>query len=139
MTPGPRVFPAVPVAGAEGGRSIDEAEIVVAGIDLAGPSHELRVFLDNAAADADTQPTPDDGYAGSIYVYGHAGALSRSDQHEPLPITRTLVATDAVRRALAGGETASVTLVAVGGGGKGDIDLDALDVSVLGWAGPRPA
>lgn len=134
MTPARRVIPSVPL-GAEGARGIRRADITIEGIDQNGPSHELRVFLDNPDADAETEPVPDNGYAGSVYVYGHGGGLDDlegSDVHIPVPMTRTIIATDAVRRARDRGPTASVTLVPVSYDTPApDIDLDSVDVAVL--------
>ena len=81
-----------------------------------GPSYELRVFLGNPAADAATDLTPDAGYAGSIHVYGYGDPPppDLGDSRPRLPMTRSLVANDAVRAAAARGPTAAVTLVPVG-------------------------
>ena len=134
MTVAPRVLDAVPIASGTEGARVRRADIEVAGLDLAGSSFDLRIFLNNPGADAATEPTEDNGYAGSIYVYAY-GRPPDSMRDEPgarLPITRSVIATDAVRRARAGGATASVTLVAVPADSPGpDIDLESVDVTVL--------
>lgn len=137
MTPAPRVFDAVPVrtGTADAGR-IAQANIEVSGLEQAGPSFELRVFLNNADADARTDPAEEHGYAGSIHVYGYGHPLppdlEQSEARPRLAMTRSLIATDAVRRAAAAGRTASVTLVPVGDEGSGDeIDLGPLEVAIL--------
>lgn len=114
--------------GAEGARGIRRADIEIGGLEHAGASYELRIFLNNSAADADTPPTPGNGYAGSIFVYGYGGPRSPGDAR--LPLTRSLPITDAVRAAAARGTQMSVTLVPVDGDAP-DLDLDALEISVL--------
>jgi hypothetical protein len=134
MTVAPRVLHAVPIAVGAEGAGVWRAEIEVAGLDLAGPSFDLLIFLNNPGADAATQPTEDNGYAGSIYVYGYGRPPDsmRDDPGSRLPITRSVGATRAVRRALAHGPTASVTLVAIPADSPGpDVDLGPLEVTVL--------
>ena len=137
MTVSPRVLHSVPISvGAEDARAIQRGEIVVDGLDQAGPSFELRIFLNNPDADARTAPTEEYGYAGSIYVYGYGGSFgdpnAQGAAHTPLTPTRSVIATDAVRRAAADGPTASVTLVALPyDGAGGDVDLDCAEVAVL--------
>ena len=137
MTLEPRVFEAVPLASGPadpeaGGR----ADIVISGIEHAGPSYELRVFVNHRDATAATAATPEEGYAGSVYVYGH-GAAPEYEADEPsgavrLPVTRYIVATEALRAAAAAGDSASITLVPVAfGGPEPDVDLSSAAVSVL--------
>jgi hypothetical protein len=134
--PQPRFFPSVAVPiGAEGAGSIQRADIVVSGLEQAGPSFELRIFLDNPDADAETEPTEDAGYAGSVYVYGYGrppeGATAQSGLHPRIPMTRYIMATDAIRAAAARGPAAAVTLVPVPFGELGaEIDLGDAEVSV---------
>jgi hypothetical protein len=139
VTVSPRVLHSVPISvGAEDARAIQRGEIVVDGLDQAGPSFELRIFLNNPDADARTEPTEEHGYAGSIYVYGYGYGGSFGDPnaqgaaHTRLTPTRSVIATDAVRRAAADGPTVSVTLVALPYDGAGsDVDLDCAEVAVL--------
>jgi hypothetical protein len=122
-----RVYPAVALPPGGGER----ADIAVSGLEQAGPSYELRVFLGNPAADAQTALTPDSGYAGSIHVYGYGEppppGLGASRPR--MPMTRSLIATDAVRAAAARGQTAAVTLVPVSYEAA-VIELDGVDVAV---------
>jgi hypothetical protein len=129
------VIPSVPIpSGTEGARGVQRGDIEVSGLDHGGPSYEVRIFLDNPHADAETEPTPDNGYAASIYVYGYgdppagedAGRAGRTSN----PITRSVMATEAVRAAAQRGREATVTLVPVGSEGD-DIDLGRAGVSVL--------
>ncbi len=136
MTPAPRVLHAVPVtSGTADAARIARADIEVGGLEQAGPSFELRVFLNNAEAGADTEPAEDNGYAGSIHVYGYGQPppeLAESTARPRLPMTRSIIATDAVRRAARAGGRASVTLVPVGYEGAGDeIDLVPVEVAIL--------
>lgn len=134
MRAGPRVFASVPIAVATDGE-LQRADIVVDGLDQAGSSFELRIFVNNPEATAATAPAGEDGYAGSIWVYGYgvppASLLDESDGAGRLAMTRSVVATDAVRRALAQGPTASLTLVPVAADSPGpEIDLGPVGVAV---------
>src|SRR5438067_13778113 len=51
------------------------ADIECVGVDQAGSSYEGRVFLNNPAADEQTPRSPDAGYAGSYFIFGHGGCL----------------------------------------------------------------
>jgi hypothetical protein len=118
------VFRSVPIAiGTEGARYLQRADIAVDGLDQAGSSFELRIFLNRPDADTATDATEDNGYAGSIYVYGYGDPpadLARGRDPGAGP------------RAQAAGPTATVTLVAVAYESPGpEIDMDSLDVSVL--------
>jgi len=124
------VIPSVPIPrGTEGAEDVQRGDIEVSGLDHGGPSYELRIFLGNPRADAETEPTPANGYAASIYVYGYgdppAGEAARSN-----PITRSVIATEAVRAAAQRGRQATVTLVVAGAEGE-DIDLDRARVRLL--------
>ncbi|MDQ1702406.1 MAG: hypothetical protein QOF57_1658 [Frankiaceae bacterium] len=136
----PRVFPAIPLGGAtRGAADLPRADIVVSGLEHGGPSFEVRTFLNNPTADARTEPTPDNGYAGSIYVYGYGQPLERahggpaeSDSQPRMPMTRSIIATDAVRAAAMAGPQVSVTLVPVASDPpEPDVDLDRVAVSVV--------
>jgi hypothetical protein len=129
------VIPSVPIPrGTEGAEDVQRGDIEVSGLDHGGPSYELRIFLGNPHADAETEPTPANGYAASIYVYGYgdppagedAGSVGRTSN----PITRSVIATEAVRVAAQRGRQATVTLVVAGAEGE-DIDLDRAGVRLL--------
>jgi hypothetical protein len=124
------VIPSVPIPrGTEGAEGVQRGDIEVSGLDHGGPSYELRIFLGNPHADAETEPTPENGYAASIYVYGY-GAPPTGEEARSNPITRSVLATEAVRAAAQRGRQATVTLVAVGAE-RADIDLDRAGVSLL--------
>jgi len=134
-----RVISSVPIAvGTDAvARDLARADVEVAGLEHAGSSFELRIFLNNPNADERTEPTDDSGYAGSIYVYGYGLEPDATDARPP-PMTRSTIATDAVRRARQDAPTASVTLVAVPSDSTDPpVGLDGLSVSVL--VDERPA
>jgi len=102
--------PHVPVDLNPDGRLLKRADIVFEGVDMSGPSFEARVFLNNPSAAVTTPLEPEQGYAGSFHVYG-LGVSKKSPQSHP--VTRTLTATDAVRKAAQGRKEVSVTVVPV--------------------------
>lgn len=62
------VFPA------EAGQSdFSRADIVITGLDHGQVSYEVRLFLNNPSATADTPRTVEGGYAGRTTVFGHGG------------------------------------------------------------------
>jgi hypothetical protein len=87
------------------------------GVDQSGPSYEARVFLNNPNADERTPRTPEHGYAGSFHVYGYgmwnADPSSAAPQQSRAPMDRSLIATEAIRRASAASPDVTVTVVAV--------------------------
>ncbi|HEY6271038.1 MAG TPA: hypothetical protein VIX19_03480 [Terriglobales bacterium] len=104
-------------------RGFDRADIEVYGIDQSGASFEGRVFLNNTEATLKTPLTAGHGYAGSFHVYGYGiwpadavadkAATPEASEGIRAPITKTLIATEAVRRAAAKGNEARVTVVPV--------------------------
>jgi hypothetical protein len=132
----PRVFRCVPIeGGAEGAAGIARADVEVAGLDHGGPSFEVRIFLGNPDADAATPPTPENGYAASIHVYGMGMPVGGGPP--PLRKTRSVIATDAVRAVAAAGSHVDVTLVAVPAA-AGQPHPDLGDVAVAVRVGDRP-
>jgi hypothetical protein len=95
-------------------------------VDHAGASYEGRVYLDNPEADENTG-YDDPSYAGSYHVFGHGGCLleeghcdvkprRRYDPRPAHPLTKAkkvVIATDAVKRAIADDRTVSVTVVPI--------------------------
>jgi hypothetical protein len=111
--------PPIPVTAIRGG---NRTELVFGGVDMAGPSFEGRVFLNNPQADADTAPTPESGYAGSFYVYGYgepespeiAAARARGEKGPFAPIEQQVQADEAVvRAALENADELTVTVVPI--------------------------
>jgi hypothetical protein len=115
------------------------ADLVFYGVDHSGPSFEARVFLD--LPDADTRTERDHpAYAGSFTIFGHAGCagdaghcdvpaerdlFDRRPPHGLTKQTRTVIVTDALRRATAAELVVSV--VAVRPGADGPEATDALE------------
>ena len=93
------------------------ADIVFEGIEQADRSFQARVFLNNPHANERTTRTQDTGYAGAFHVYGYGRRPQRTGAQgsiEPVaPITKYLVATNAVRRALHRTHQLAITVVAV--------------------------
>jgi hypothetical protein len=111
------------------------ADIVFAGVDQSGPSYEARVYLNNPTADEGTGKSPAEGYAGAFHVYGEGRPAG-----PPAPTDRSVIATEAVRRALRQGPDVTVTAVAVAYGPPGRrpvIDLRVERVSVVVDHPPR--
>jgi len=52
-------------------RDIRHFDLVFDGVEQAGPSFEVRVFLNNPSADESTPQALETGYAGSFHVYGY--------------------------------------------------------------------
>lgn len=109
------------------GEDFTRADIEFEGVDHSGSTYEGRVFLNNPDADPSTEPNLDHGYAGSYYIFGHGGCYgdeghcdvaprSLYDPRPPhmlSPTRKIVIATDAVRRAAAAGESLTVTVVPV--------------------------
>ena len=101
----------------------DRADIEIYGIDQSGASFEGRVFLNNPEATVKTPLKAELGYAGTFHVYGYGiwpadAAADHAAKPSALegiraPITKTLIATEAVRRAAAKGKETRVTVVPV--------------------------
>jgi hypothetical protein len=51
--------------------NIDMAELEFQDIDVSKDSYEARIFLNNTAANHDTERTKENGYAGSLHVFAH--------------------------------------------------------------------
>jgi hypothetical protein len=95
------------------GQDYYRADIEFEGVDHSGSSYEARVFVDNPEADGDTEPTAENGYVDSYYVFGHGGCygdqghcdvLPRSPYdprtpHGLLPVKKVVTATDAIKAA----------------------------------------
>jgi tyrosinase len=112
----------------EDGAAFTRADLVFSGVDHSGPSYEVRIFLNNTRAGADTPRVPEEGYAGRFEVFGHGGCYGdeghcdvpppSSDPtdlrppHSLTPLSTYVTITDALKRLLSGGgELETVTLV----------------------------
>jgi hypothetical protein len=122
-------------------------DIVIDGIDRSGPSFEVRVFGNNAAATATTEMKIESGYLGSFHVFGHglcfgdAGHCEVNDRgvaetdlrdpHPLVPVQKVLVATDGIKSLIArDGALREVSLVpiAVGKIPQGSDEAKARDI-----------
>jgi hypothetical protein len=131
----PRVYSgvAIPLTAAEIEAGA-QADIVLDGLEQAGDSYELRIFVNDPAATADTERSTHAGYAGSIHIYGYGGMLPEQEgEPEPrMPMTRRQIATEVVRAAAAEAPEMTVTLVPVAyGGSETEALLEKVQVSVL--------
>jgi hypothetical protein len=101
--------------------SFSRADIQFEGVEQAGPAYEGRVFLNNPGADASTPRTPEHGYAGSFHVYGLGVPLP-----EKASISKSVIATEAVRVAAAKSENVTVTVIPVYAGGAAGVDVQPM-------------
>jgi hypothetical protein len=108
---------------------LSRADLVFYGVDHSGPSYEARVFVNNPKADAATERALDNGYAGAFTVFGHNGCFGDDghclpDQrhrdefdlrapHPLRPLTMTVIATEAIRRAFVEPAVQAVTVTVV--------------------------
>jgi hypothetical protein len=102
-------------------------DLIIDDVDHSGASYEGRVYIDNADATEETPRQAEEGYAGSFYVFGHAGCFGDVGHcdvpsaprdpydlrppHQLVPHTKILPVTEAVRRGT--GESVTVTIVPV--------------------------
>jgi hypothetical protein len=96
------------------------ADLEFHGLDHRGDSYEGRVFLNNPEAGLDTPTDPENGYAGSFYVFGHGpcygdeghcevpeGPIHPFDYRQPHPLNREVIVlpiTEALGRVVESGE-----------------------------------
>lgn len=100
--------------------SFRRVDLVFEGVDHSQDSYEVRVFLNNKAADEHTARSPETGYAGRFVVFGHGRCFgteghcdseiaqrpgdtidsSGGRQHPLAPQTKFLTITEPLRRVL---------------------------------------
>jgi hypothetical protein len=88
------------------------ADLVFDGVEQAGPSYEVRVFLNNQHVDERSPRTDAEGYAGAFHVFGY-GQRIESGGRALLPIQKRLVATEPIRRGLTASNQLTVSIVSV--------------------------
>lgn len=105
------------------------ADIEFHGVDHSGASFQARVFLNNPNANEETELTDTEGYAGAFNIFGHGGCFGDDQGHCDVPTERRpfdprtghaltpaikiVIATEAVRKALALTTAPTVTVVPV--------------------------
>lgn len=104
------------------------ADLEFHGVDHSRSSFTVRVFLNQPDADATTPPDAEHGYAGAFHIFGHGGCAGQEGHchvpterrandlrppHQLTPISKRLVVTEALRRALEHGTELTVTVVPV--------------------------
>jgi len=104
------------------------ADLEFIGVDHSGATFEARVFVNNPNANIHTPPTEASGYAGSFNVFGHGGCFGDAghcdvhgepDKFDPrpshplLPMKKVVIATKAIRTALAQSADIRVTVVPI--------------------------
>ena len=69
-----------------GGTAFNRADLVIEGVTHEADSYEVRIFLNNPGASAETSQSVSDGYAGNVFghgpppfsVFGHGGCYGGS-------------------------------------------------------------
>ena len=104
------------------------ADLEFIDVDHSGASFEARVFVNNPNADINTPPTEASGYAGCFNVFGHGGcfgdvghcdvpknqdAFDPRPSHPLLPMKKVVIATTAIRNAVAQSADINVTVVPI--------------------------
>jgi hypothetical protein len=105
------------------------ADLEFQGVDHSRSSFTARLFFNQTSAGPDTPTDDEHGYAGSFHIFGHGGCAGdaghcevpterRPDDLRPIhqltPISKRVIVTDALHRALAPGDTTvHLTIVAV--------------------------
>lgn len=119
-------------------REFSRADIEFEGVDHSGASFEARVFFNKATPEGDRDRTPANGYAGSFYVFGHGncfGDVGHCDvrerrQYDPrpahplTPAKKVVIATTALRQALAQGDSVAITVIPVVREGAGGAEAE---------------
>ncbi len=132
------------------GAAYRRADLIFDGVDHSGHSYALRVFFNNPGATADTNPSAENGYAGSVYVFGHGGCFGDEGHcevptgrrpfdlrppHQLTPAKMWLEVTGAMRQIAQREQSLVVTVVPmVPGEAAGDAPLPFQRVSLVTYA-----
>ncbi len=132
------------------GATYRRADLVFDGVDHSGRSYSLRVFFNNPAATENTGLLADNGYAGSVYVFGHGGCFGDQGHcdvpmerepfdvrppHQLTPAKMWIEVTDAIGRVARGEEGLVITVVpVVAGETAADAPLPFQKVSLVTYA-----
>jgi len=132
------------------GAAYSRADLVFDGVDHSGNSYSLRVFFNNSTATADTGLSAENGYAGSVYVFGHGGCFGDEGHcdvpmerqpfdlrppHQLTPAKMWLEVTDAIQQLAPGEDGLVITIVpVVAGEAAADAPLPFQKVSLVTYA-----
>jgi tyrosinase len=120
-------------------KNFHRADLVFEGVDHSGATFEARVFLNNSSATAKTATTVQNGYAGTFHIFGHGGCFGDVGHcevrglprpydprpaHPLTPARKVVIATNAIRRALAKSKQMTVTVVPIVRAGTDECDYD---------------
>lgn len=146
----PFVSKSIGLTAADVGAAYRRADLIFDGVDHSGHSYALRVFFNNPGATENTDLSPQNGYAGSVYVFGHGGCFGDEGHcevpvgrqpfdlrppHQLTPATMWLEVTDAVRQAAQREERLVITVVPVlPGEAAKDMPLPFQRVSLVTYA-----
>jgi hypothetical protein len=83
----PFVSKPIGLTSADIGATYNRADLIFDGVDHSGASFALRVFFNNPAATAETGRSAENGYVGSVYVFGHGGCFG-DEGHCDVPTER---------------------------------------------------
>jgi tyrosinase len=106
------------------------ADLVFDGLDHSGASFEARIFINNPDADANTEMTAQNRYAGRFHIFGHGGCFGDVGHcevrgvprpydprpaHPLTPMRKVVIATEALRREIkrSNGKGLTLTIVPV--------------------------
>jgi hypothetical protein len=105
------------------------ADLVFDGLDHSGASFEARIFINNPDANASTELTTQNRYAGRFHVFGHGGcfgdvghcevrgtprAYDPRPAHPLTPMRKVVIATEAIRREVKrGNKSLTLTIVPI--------------------------
>lgn len=132
------------------GAGYHRADLVFDGVDHSDGSFALRVFFNNPAATDKTEITGENGYVGTVYVFGHGGCFGdeghcdvpvsrRAFDHRPphhlTPAKMWIEVTDAVRQYAQRQDRLVITVVqAMSGDGSQDRPAPFQKVSLVTYA-----
>lgn len=113
------------------GATYKRADLIFDGVDHSGASFALRVFFNNPAATDETGRSAENGYVGSVYVFGHGGCFGDEGHcdvpterrpfdvrppHKLTPARMWIQVTDALRQLAQHEERMTITVVHVATG-----------------------
>jgi hypothetical protein len=146
----PFISKSIGLAPGDVGATYSRADLVFDDVDHSGRSYALRVFFNNPAATENTSLSAENGYAGSVYVFGHGGCFGDVGHcevpverrpfdlrppHQLTPAKMWLEVTDAIRQLTEPEERLVITVVPVMAGEvAGDAPLPFQRVSLVTYA-----